>query len=299
MSFVTAYRTIKPCVAAVIQTFYPAGRPDFPTILGTGFLASRLGLLCTCRHVADAVRSLPRPAGFRGEPASALFFTDFALEGQRGVGILSVPIRQIGDATLIGDASDYLGPNPPDVSFCLLPVTDTPTVILATDRLQEGEEIAFSGFPMGTETLQAPGWLHQLSPTLHRGAVSAVLPHESVDIPHGFLVHANTEGGASGSPVFRDDGSVVGMVYMVLRDRYEVGGDPAAVGRLSYSVPTSHTGCIPFGVISSVLTQAEGAVPVGSRETFEHYLTTRQPIPLSERQRGYQVWTDQAQVGDT
>ena len=56
MSFVTAYRTIKPCVAAVIQTFYPAGRPDFPTILGTGFLASRLGLLCTCRHVADAVR---------------------------------------------------------------------------------------------------------------------------------------------------------------------------------------------------------------------------------------------------
>lgn len=91
MSFVTAYRTIKPCVAAVIQTFYPAGRPDFPTILGTGFLASRLGLLCTCRHVADAVRSLPRPAGFRGEPASALFFTDFALEGQRGVGILERP----------------------------------------------------------------------------------------------------------------------------------------------------------------------------------------------------------------
>lgn len=220
-------------------------------------------------------------------------FTDYSDEGRRGVGVIAIDVDSIGDAALIGDTSGYLGPNPPDISFLLLPVTGTDSVDLAETPLKEGEELAFVGFPMGTDALRAPGWIHQLCPTLQAGLVGAVLPHWSAPIPHGFLLHANTEGGVSGSPVFRKDGTVVGMVYMALMERLRTEDDSG--GPKEYMVPTSLTGCIPFNVLSKVLDAAERMVPLTTRQSFQDYVASRQPI---EMQAGVS-FLDQLDLGDS
>lgn len=270
MQFVKAYGRVKSSVVAIVQKFQ-RGKPEFPEIIGSGFLASRLGLVCTCRHVVDAIGTLYKPEGFNGIPACVLLFLDIEHEGQKGVGVVNLDISGIGMATLLGDSKKYLGPNPPEVSFIMLPVTETPSIEFATDGLEEGEEVAFAGFPMGTRTLLAPGWLHQVTPTLHHGMISAVLPHHSTELPHAFLLHGNTQPGASGSPVFREDGKVVGMVYTVLRHFERIGRQEEGA-YLQYPVPTSLTGCVPFQVISQVLHLAEGEIPGKPRQTLLQHL---------------------------
>jgi len=287
MSFAQAYSSVKQCIVAVVKQFY-SEQQDFSEIIGTGFFVSELGLVCTCRHVADKVRSLPRPVNFKGIPANVLLFTEFSHNGEQAVGVLHIDIAGIGDATVIGDTSDYLGPNPPDISFLLLDVTETPSVELVTQTLQEGTEVAFAGFPMGTETLRAPGWIHQFSPTLHSGLVSAVLPYQSVALPHGFLVHANTQGGSSGSPVFGTDGKVIGMVYMGLEEEVHLENDS---GSLHYRVPTSLTGCLSSEVIAQVLTQAEKQVSETNRQTLESYMASRKPKRLIPGSGFFDEWS--------
>ncbi len=71
---------------------------------------------------------------------------------------------------------------------------------------------------MGTDALMAPGWIHQLTPTLQRGIVSAVLPFPC-STPHAYSVNVMVQGGASGSSVFLcDTGAVVGVLYAGLND---------------------------------------------------------------------------------
>jgi hypothetical protein len=279
MNFVKAYSSIKNCVVAIVDKFY-SQVPGFPTILGTGFLVSDQGIVCTCRHVADAIAKLPKPPDYSGIAACALLFQEITYKGIPGVAAVSFDILQSGDASLIGSSEGYLGPNPPDLSLLMLNVTHTPHVALGEMPIKEGEEVAFSGFPMGTNTLMAPGWLHQLSPTLHAGIVSAVLPHSSFEMPHSFILHANTQGGASGSPVFRKNGTVIGMVHCVLRDMLEFklpDGSP-----VTYSVPTSLTGCVPLNVLTQVTKVASLRIPDVSRESFVDYLKNHEPVPIGE-----------------
>ena len=89
-----------------------------------------------------------------------------------------------------------------------------PKLELATDSgsLREGVEVGTIGFPMGRDALMAPGWLHQLSPFLQRGVISAVLPFPC-PTPHSFVINVMSIGGASGSPVFlADSPKVIGIL---------------------------------------------------------------------------------------
>jgi len=84
--------------------------------------------------------------------------------------------------------------------------------------LDEGAAIATAGYPMGTRTLTAPGYLNRISPMLQTGIISAVHRFPCA-IPHGFTINVMTRGGASGSPVFRpDDGAVIGALYAGLHE---------------------------------------------------------------------------------
>jgi len=289
LAFVSGYRVIKDCIVAVVQKFHRE-RADFPEILGTGFLISPEGVVCTCRHIADAIRQLPSPPDYHGFPACVLVFTEIEKNGRRGVGVVNVDIESMGDAEVWGDTTLYLGPNPPEVSMLLLSVRETPAIEFATEPLQEGEEVAFGGFPMGTPALRAPGWLHQLSPSLQSGIVSAILPHHSDALPHAFLLHANTQPGASGSPVFRDDGKVVGMVYMALRNRETIGGGRDDAGFLYYTVPTSLTGCVPFPVLRQVYDVAKTHIPTKPRVTLGEYIRARRPIMVGSGGSVFTEW---------
>ena len=85
-----------------------------------------------------------------------------------------------------GDA--YYGPDQLDVGIISLPgITKCPAVNISDATLSEGSEVAIAGFPMGTTTLQAPGWLHQIGPTLQKGTISALLPFPC-STPHGLLI---------------------------------------------------------------------------------------------------------------
>lgn len=224
---------------------------DFPAVVGTGFLVSRHGIVCTCRHVADAFPGLPKPADFTGIPALALLFRAEPATGNWG--FIPIDITSVGYATVTGDITGYAGPRPPDVALLRLGVTDTPFLWIADPPIVEGEEVGIAGFPMGTDLFKAPGWLHQITPTLLSGIVSAVLPHHLHPTPHGLIVHAQTLGGSSGSPVFRPDGSVLGMVYAGVTQQ---GG-----------MPTSLALCVSRDMIAGTISPAEAsAVAAGKRQ---------------------------------
>lgn len=286
--FSDAYRRIKECVVAITPMFQP-GPSDFPAIIGTGFFVSSRGVVCTCRHVVDAFDQLPRAADFKGIPAAALVFREADVEGRKAWAWFPVRIRGFGFSAILGDSAGYVGPNPPDIAFLLLDVTDTPVVAFADSPLSEGEWLAFSGFPMGTRLLRAPGWLHQVGPTLHAGIVSSVLPHALVPTPHAFIMQSNTQGGASGSPVFRPDGKVVGMVYMVIREDFAFEGDGGAV---SYQVPMSLTGCVPREAIEESLAAGpvHGAAEVKDRPSLSELIANSTPVKMNPGADVLETW---------
>src|SRR5262245_42849434 len=91
---------------------------DFPEILGTGFLVSPLGVVCTCRHIADLFDGLTKPAEYRGIPALAVLFRFDEQTGHWG--FAGVDIVGVGHGVVTGDMRAYAGPQPPDVSYLLL-----------------------------------------------------------------------------------------------------------------------------------------------------------------------------------
>jgi len=209
MSLREAWPHVRDCIVGIAPKFR-TGQAAFPELLGTGFFVSRFGVVCTCRHVVDAFADLEKPEDYKGHAAVALAF--HAAPAANEWGMMVFEIKAIGHATVTGGLEHYLGPQPPDVSYLAVDVTETPFLRIGDPPIVEGEEIGIGGFPDGTDLLRIPGWLHQLTPTLLSGVVSAVLPAHAHPTPHGFLAHAEVLPGSSGSPVFRPDGTVVGMV---------------------------------------------------------------------------------------
>jgi hypothetical protein len=275
MPFETTWPTVRDSIVALAPMFY-TGQRDFPEILGTGFVVSRDGVVCTCKHVADLFATLPRPAGFDGIPAVAVFFRE---DAGGGWGFLPRRILAVGGVAVIGDAAGYRGPIPPDVSYLVIDVRETPWLPLAEAPLLEGEQVAVAGFPMGTDLLRAPGWLHQLTPTLHAGIVSAVLPYGRHPRPHGCLLDVQILGGSSGSPVFRQDGTVVGMVYAQVNQPMTV---DTVAGAITLAIPAGLACCVSRDVLVTTLPQARAAAVAQflNRPTFAEVLDRAQRQPL-------------------
>jgi hypothetical protein len=276
MPFVDAYRTVSKSIIGITSKFRPG------EVVGTGFVISAEGIVCTCRHVVEALLAEAAVHGGDDElGAEVLIQHELEYQGRPTLAFAKLPVYGYGHTTFEGDTAGYLGPNPPDVSYLLLPIRELPFLSLAQDSVQEGENVAFAGYPMGSALLRIPGHFERLTPTLHAGIVSAVLPDRCAQQPFGFWLHANTQGGASGSPVFREDASVVGMVYRVARDEYVFGTHEQ--GYVSYLVPTSLTGCISRETIEMVLPRTEqAAARVVGRQTFAEVLAEAADITQRE-----------------
>jgi hypothetical protein len=244
MNFTEATLKNESSIVAVVQKFHSQEQP-FPEIWGTGFFVSEHGVVATCRHVLEKCLTLPCPSDYEGLPFWIAQFRELEVEGKKRWGWLPMNVINFGGIEFTSDKPEYVEDTTPDVAFLLTEFRDTPSVTMAETAVEIGEPIAFSGYPMGLRPLLGHKGFQQGSSTLHAGIVAAIHPNRLAATPYGFLAHANTQGGASGSPVFRSDGSIVGMVWMVIPEIYAASNpnDPNA-SPMYYEVPTALTGCI-------------------------------------------------------
>jgi len=242
------YPKVKCAIVAIVSKL--STQPHFPPIVGTGFIAREDGLIFTCDHVINAIEKLPRKKGASKDewPAAILIFHNVP---DIGMAIIPMEIKGVIQTALFEPKEYYYGKDIPDIGVIKVNFTGLPKIELKSEiSLNEGDIVAVSGFPMGENVLIAPGWLHQISPTLQTGIVSAILPVPCKS-PHSILVDIMCKGGSSGSPIFDiESGEVLGMVYAGLNERKIMRGKNTL---LVYENSSSLTLAIPCNFISKML----------------------------------------------
>jgi S1-C subfamily serine protease len=211
------YKKIKPAIVAIVSKL--SKNPDFPDIIGTGFIAHEDGIIITNNHVIKAIETLPREKNEPDAiPIRVMLFHNIPNEG-----MALIPLEVEGFSTSkiekLINVVNY-GDDIPDIGAIFVKARGLPFVeIEKTLSVEEGDNVLISGFPMGTTTLRSAGYIHQLSPILQKGIVSAILPFVC-ESPHAIIIEAITHGGSSGSPIFNpENGKVVAILFAGLPER--------------------------------------------------------------------------------
>lgn len=256
MSLIETYNELRISIVAIVRKYEPLKigdpKPEIPFILGTGFIVDD-GLIATNNHIIEILDNQPKPPDTPIEewPVLCLLFVEMN-KCDYAVVPLEV-IGKIGIKDYLPEGSWY-GNDIPDIGFIRVKAKDLPVSKLNTDWriLKEGMELATAGFPMGRETFTAPGYLHQIGPTLQTGVLSALLPFPNTR-PHAFILDILSLGGQSGSPIFHPDtGDILGILYGGLEE-------PAVTEIIKdgYKRPTSITYGIPAGLIHAGIEAAK------------------------------------------
>ena len=166
----------------------------------------------TNEHVVEAMQQIPAAARF-----VMLFPEPASVAGETRFGVILRPIKSVNSVSSFESNSPFFGQAKPDFAFVQIDVQDVPALEICGDSntIEVGLEVATLGFPMGEVPLMPydQSKASQISAFARRGIVSSVLPCACAD-PHGFSIDVLSEGGASGSPIFRvDDPSVIGILH--------------------------------------------------------------------------------------
>lgn len=97
-----------------------------------------------------------------------------------------------------------------------------PATIIHSKDILEGTPVGILGFPQG---LSWPAKFDsrdqaQMTPLLQTGVISGILPFSGLPKPDNFVLDLFVNSGSSGSPLFLENGDVVGVVYAT-RQRLE------------------------------------------------------------------------------
>ena len=313
MNLVESYEIIKPSIVAFTPKFH-IGKPkmEFPPIFGTGFIVAD-GLVATNDHVIQIINKLPKPPDCPPEiwPVDCMLLHQIE---NKGLAIINLDVIGVFGVQNIKHDKNYMGSKKPDIAFAHVKMKNLPSVKIKYDlnHIKEGREIATAGFPMGTDTLTAPGYLHQLSPTLQNGIISAVLPFPCKH-PHSLMINIMAQGGASGSPVFLPEtADIIGVLYAGLEEtRNTIFGSPQnilndikniekSIHQHIFKTPTNFSYVVPAHFIEKSLEKIlkdENYKFPEDTESFDEYLKTKD-IVIIERGKGieYNIWQGSAKL---
>lgn len=191
------FRSISERNQSAVALIWVEFRPG-EIFTGTAFAVRRDGHLVTNRHVVAGERGTIRP---------------------RRIAVRFADSRQTFPGRLVATSDDA------DLAVIKVDVPGgVPAVQALSDRpdtLAQGDPVAVIGFPRGVDLPMSDDIART---TLLAGTVSKAL----TDV---LQIDGYGAAGASGSPIFDRDGTVVGVLY---------GGDAGAPGRIVYGVPSSH-----------------------------------------------------------
>jgi hypothetical protein len=159
-------------------------------------------------------------------------------------------------------SGQWCGESVPDIGFVQIGAREVPFLKLATDDyyLKIGMTVSTIGYPIGRLPLTALGKLHQASPFIRQGIVSSVFPFPNPH-PHGFTIDIMQQGGSSGSPIFGDDGAVVGMMKSSVLEWSLAEAEPPASVKIAYAQNTNISIAEPAHVIHQAFETFRDQVP--------------------------------------
>lgn len=219
--------TIKQLKSSIVAvgTFKPTASPQF-AFRGTGFAVGDGSMVVTNAHV------LPKSVDLEANESVAI-----AIPGDDGPGASGRKAQVIATS--------------PEHDLALLKFFGPPLKPLnlaADDLVEEGERVAFTGFPIGS--------VLGLIPVTHRGIVSAVTPivipgrnarelnprniRSLKDPFRVYQLDATAYPGNSGSPLYSPEtGAVIGVINMVLvkATKESVLSQPSGI---SYAIPSRY-----------------------------------------------------------
>jgi S1-C subfamily serine protease len=250
MSLIESYKNIRKSIVAFASSYSPGipgeSPPLYPEIIGTGFIVRENGIIVTNDHVLKAFQNVYKPSNIDKTDLGVFAL----LYHSTDVGYYEIPLHIIGIGSIkeFNPGPFYFGPKKPDLAFVQVKAKGLPSIEIDSEtEICEGLELATAGFPMGTDALTAPGYIHQMTPTLQKGIISSVLPYQCKNY-HAFTINVMVQGGASGSPVFLpDNGKIVGVLYGSLND---VG---ITKSKELYRLPTNISYVVPAKFIQSLL----------------------------------------------
>lgn len=226
-NFINNIQSIKPSVVpiAFAQPTLNPGEPNL-NIVGTGFVVSKEGYVCTCAHVIFGKQGQLQ-VGIKESGDYKLAFAQICVvDNERDIAILKLP----------------LPPQDRKIEFIPIKFGDSQHVI-------EGQEIAFTGFPFGGFT--GGGF----TPSTTKGIISAIRSKNigGVEVNH-FQLDAVTMEGNSGAPVFDiDNGEIVGIVNARF-DPLMLGDVPQVIiGGRPLGISTNIGFAIPINLVKQVI----------------------------------------------
>lgn len=164
------------------------------SIKGTGFIVSSDGKFITNAHVYRSI--LENEMEYAGVSVPDKTDEKGSTHYERYKIKLVEPLDEENDTALMQIISDK---------------KDFPVVKLSrdSDNLKEGEDVLFIGYPLAIELLNMG---FGITMTSNKALVSSIKRRGIDGTFHFFLIDSHVNNGSSGSPVFSENGEVIGIV---------------------------------------------------------------------------------------